>query len=210
VYTGDLPVMEPVEKIIVGRVLRASTQGFDCGAHSTNIGPQHDFGALVKVPVANIDGMWAFGLIFSVEIESDELVTELVMAEGVNINVLNDHRHNRMIPVAIRVLNVGFSDHGQIVHSLPPRPPMSLSDVEPCTNHEIQTFNSTCDYFRLVLNAGEVPSDDLLAASLRRAMWTFDNDVERHEFMVRCGRHITRLLSNDLKRLSHLLALLRP
>ena len=120
-------MIEPEAKIIVGRVLRASTQGFDCGAHSTNIGPQHDFGALVKVPVANMDGMWAFGLIFSVEIESDELVTELVMAEGVNINVLNDHRENRMIPVAIRVLNVGFSDRGQIIHSLPPRPPMSLS-----------------------------------------------------------------------------------
>ena len=203
-------MIEPGGNMIIGRVLRASTQGFDCGAHSTSIGSHHDFGALVKAPVANVEAMWVFGLIFSVEIESDELVTELVMAEGVNINVLNDHRQNRMIPVAIRVLNVGFSDHGQIIHSLPPRPPMSLSDVEPCTNHEIQMFNSTCDYFRLVLHAGEVPSDDLLAASLRRAMWTFNTEAERHEFMVRCGRHITRLLSNDLKRLSHLLALLRP
>jgi hypothetical protein len=54
-----------------------------------------------------------------------------------------------------------------------------------------------------------VPSDDLLASALRFAMWTFPDD-ERYDFMVRSGRHITRLLSGDLKRLSHVLTLIRP
>jgi len=107
------------------------------------------------------------------------------------------------------VLNVGFSDHGLIVQSLPPRPPLSLSDVESCTGEEVLQFNQSCDYLRLVLNASEVPSDDLLVASLRYAMWAFPED-QRYAFMVRCGRHISRLLSNDLKRLSHVLALIRP
>jgi hypothetical protein len=194
---------------IVGRVLRASTLGFDCGTHSSQIDRQHDFGALVKAPVANSPGLWVFGLIFAVEIESDELVTELVMAEGVHYNTLLDHRNNRMVPVTVRVLSVGFSDHGQVVHSLPPRPPLSLSDVEPCTPEEVLAFNASPDYFRLVLGASEVPSDDLLASALRYAMWTFP-DNERYDFMVRSGRHITRLLSGDLKRLSHVLALIRP
>lgn len=194
---------------IVGRVLRASTVGFDCGTHSTQIDRQHDFGALVKAPVANSPGLWVYGLIFAVEIESDELVTELVMAEGVHINTLLDHRNNRMVPVTIRVLSVGFSDNGYMIHSLPPRPPLSLSDVEPCTHDEVRQFNERSDYLRLVLNASEVPSDDLLAAALRYAMWTFPEN-ERYDFMVRCGRHISRLLSNDLKRLSHVLALIRP
>lgn len=195
---------------IVGRILRASTIGFDCGAHSTSIDAQHDFGALVKAQVANSPGLTVFGLIFAVEIESDQLVTEMVMADGIDMNVLLDHRNNRMIPVVIRVLNVGYSDNGYVIHSLPPRPPMSLSDVEPCTHEEIRAFNQKCDYFRLVLNAAEVPSDDLLAAAVRYAMWKLDNDSERYEFIVRCGRHITRLLSGDLKRLSHVLSLLRP
>jgi hypothetical protein len=197
------------ERKLVGRVLRASTLGFDCGTHSSQIDRQHDFGALVKTPVANSPGLWVFGLIFAVEIESDELVTELVMAEGVHYNTLLDHRNNRMVPVTVRVLSVGFSDHGQMVHSLPPRPPLSLSDVESCTAEEILAFNATPDYFRLVLGASEVPSDDLLASSLRYAMWTFPDD-QRYDFMVRSGRHITRLLSGDLKRLSHVLALIRP
>jgi hypothetical protein len=194
---------------IVGRILRASTVGFDCGTHSTSIDGHHDFGALVKAQVANSPGLIVFGLIFAVEIESDQLVTEMVMADGVDINILLDHRENRMIPVSIRVLNVGFSDNGYIIHSLPPRPPMSLSDVLPCTPEEVRAFNQKCDYFRLVLNAPEVPSDDLLAAALRYAMWTFPEE-ERYGFMVRCGRHLTRLLSGDLKRLSHVLTLLRP
>jgi hypothetical protein len=198
-----------IQSPIVGRILRASTIGFDCGTHSTAIGVQHDFGALVKAPVANNTALTVYGLIFAVEIESDQLVTEMVMAEGIDLNVLLDHRENRMIPVNIRVLNVGFRDHDLIVHSLPPRPPMSLSDVELCTPDEVRAFNDRCDYFRLVLGASEVPSDDLLAATLRYAMWTFPEE-ERYAFMVRCGRHMSRLLSTDLKRLSHVLSLLRP
>ena len=75
--------MAAEERKIVGRVLRASTIGFDCGTHSSQIDRQHDFGALVKAPVANSPGLTVFGLIFAVEIESDELITELVMAEGI-------------------------------------------------------------------------------------------------------------------------------
>ncbi|MBZ0304269.1 MAG: hypothetical protein K8J31_31325 [Anaerolineae bacterium] len=201
--------MPDEERKLVGRVLRASTVGFDCGTHSSQIDRQHDFGALVKAPVANSPGLWVYGLIFAVEIESDELVTELVMAEGVHINTLLDQRNNRMVPVTIRVLSVGFSDHGYIVHSLPPRPPLSLSDVESCSTEEVRAFNHSADYLRLVLNASEVPSDDLLATALRYAMWTFPEE-QRQDFMVRAGRHISRLLSGDLKRLSHVLALMRP
>jgi hypothetical protein len=197
------------EHRLVGRVLRASTIGFDCGTHSSLIDRQHDFGALVRAPVANSPGLMVYGLIFAVEIESDELVTELVMAEGVHVNTLLDHRNNRMVPVTVRVLNVGFSDNGYIVHSLPPRPPLSLSDVESCSAEEVRAFNASCDYLRLVLNASEAPSDDLLAAALRYAMWTFP-EHERDAFMIRAGRHIARLLSGDLKRLSHVLALIRP
>ncbi len=202
-------MLDAVPPKIVGRILRASTTGFDCGTHSTSIDMQHDFGALVKAPVANSPGLTVFGLIFAVEIESDQLVTEMVMAEGVDVNILLDHRNNRMIPVTVRVLNVGYSDNNYVIHSLPPRPPMSLSDVKPCTPQEVVDFNAKSDYFRLVMNAPEVPSDDLLAAALRYAAWQFPDDA-RYDFMVRSGRHISRLLSNDLKRLSHVLALLRP
>ncbi len=198
-----------VQNDIVGRVLRASTRGFACGTHSIRIDEKHTFGAFVKVPVANDRSIYVIGLIYSVEIKDDQLVSELVMADSVDGNVLRDQRENRMVPVEISVLNIGYMGSGGIVHSLPPRPPLSLSEVVLCTPEEVYYFTQNYDFFQLVLNAPEVPSDDLLAAALRCAALIYSDERERYEFVVRCGRHIARLLANDLKRLAHVLALIR-
>src|SRR5688572_16037105 len=110
---------------IVGRVLRASTRGFCCGIHSSHIDYRHDFGAFVKAPVANDEVNQVIGLIYAVEVKDDLMISELVMAETVNPNVLRDQRENRLVPVEVSVLNVGYHDGQRFVHSLPPRPPMS-------------------------------------------------------------------------------------
>jgi len=192
---------------IVGRVLRASTRGFSCGTHSTRIGTAHDFGAFVWVPVANDNSQWVVGLVSAVEIKDDLMVSELVMAESVNPNVMRDQRENRMIPVEISVLNIGFHNGRGFVHSLPPRPPMSLSEVEVMPSEHVRAFTEKLDFFRLVLTASEVPSDDLLAIALRYAV-TCRPDSEQTEYRVQCGRQLARLLTNDLKRLAHILSIL--
>lgn len=207
--------MVSTQQEIVGRILRASTKGFTCGTSSRQVDTRHDFGAFVKVPIANDGDCCVIGLIYAVEIKDDQLVNELVMADSVNPNVLLDQRENRMVPVEIDVLNVGYGYRdasGAIVngfHSLPPRPPMSLTDVELCTIFEVYTFTQHYDFFRTVINASDVPSDDLLAAALRYAAQAYPEN-QRYDFMVRCGQHLARLLANDLKRLSHVLALIRP
>ena len=63
------------DKIRVGRILRASTRGFDCGTHSNNINETHNFGAFVKAPIANDDQVFAIGVIYKMEIKDDQLVT---------------------------------------------------------------------------------------------------------------------------------------
>lgn len=202
---------DPTHEIddMVGRVLRASTRGFSCGTHSARIDNRHDFGALVKAPIANDDSVFAIGVIYAVEIKDDLLISELVMAEAVDPNVLRDQRENRIIPVEISVLNIGYQMGDRYIHSLPPRPPMSLSAVTLCNVQEVFDFTGKPDFFRLILNAGEVPSDDLLAAVLRHAALAYHPD-ERYSFLVTAGRHIAQLLSGDMKRLSSILALIRP
>jgi hypothetical protein len=205
--------MVSTQQEIVGRIMRASTKGFTCGTNSRQVDTRHDFGAFVKVPIANDSDCCVIGLIYAVEIKDDQLINELVMSEAVNPNVLLDQRENR--PVEIDVLNVGYgyrNDRDTVVnafHSLPPRPPMSLSDVELCNGEEVYRFTQSCDFFRIVINAPDVPSDDLLAAALRYAAGAYDPSL-RYEFMVRCGRHIARLLAHDLKRLAHVLMLIKP
>lgn len=196
---------------IVGRVLRATTRGFACGTSSKKVDTRHDFGAFVKVAVANYESCYVIGLIYAVEIKDDQLINELVMADEVNPNVLRDQRDNRLVPVEIDVLNIGyyFEPEQRMVHSLPPRPPMSLTDVQLCTSDEVFLFTQSCDFFRLVINTSDVPSDDLIAAALRYASWSYPDD-QRYDFMVRCGRQIARLLANDLKRMTHVLGLIRP
>ncbi len=197
-------------QMMVGRVLRASTRGFICGTQSNKVDSKHDFGAFVYAPIANDEGISAIGLIYAVEIKDDMLVNELVMAEAVNSSILRDQRENRMVPMEISVLSVGCRyANGQNLHSLPPRPPMSLSAVELCSREHVYQFTQSSDFFPLVLNSAEVPSDDLLAAAIRYASWAYPEN-ERYDFVVRCGRAVARLLSHDLKRLEHVLALIRP
>lgn len=193
----------------VGRVLRASTRGYTCGTHSARIDGRHDFGAFVRVPVANDESAWVIGLIYAVEIKDDLMISELVMAESVNPNVLRDQRENRLVPVEISVLNVGYYNGQGFVQSLPPRPPMSLSPVTLCSAEEVRAFTAHQDFFRLVLQAAEVPSDDLLATTVRLAMGAY-HPADQRAFVVACGRQLARLLSGDLKRLGHILTLIRP
>ncbi|MEZ4671244.1 MAG: hypothetical protein R3E39_25345 [Anaerolineae bacterium] len=199
------------EQLMVGRVLRASTRGFACGTQSNRVDNKHDFGAFVSAPIANDDSIAVIGLIYAVEIKDDLLVNELVMADSVNGSILRDQRENRMVPMEISVLNIGYRySNGILVHSLPPRPPMSLSQVDLCTRDVVMEFTRRHDFFALVLNAAEVPSDDLLGASIRYASWQYENEKDRYEFSVACGRSLARQLSHDLKRLEHVLALIRP
>lgn len=195
----------------VGRILRASTRGFDCGTHSRNIGEQHDFGAFVKAPIANDKQIYTIGLIYKVEIKDDQLISELVLGEAMPEMILRDQRENRMIPVEVKVINAGFFVNDQMIHSMPPRPPMSLSDVELCTPAEVRAFTANPTFFRMLLNASEVPSDDLVAAAVRYASWYAytDDQKERYAFHVRCGQQLARDVT-DLKRLHHILNLIRP
>jgi hypothetical protein len=193
----------------VGRVLRASTTGFDCGTRSNKIDDRHSFGAFVKVPLTENADMCAIGLIYAIRIDDDPLARELVMSSVVDNSTLLDQRENRMVPVEICVVNIGYNYYGNMIQSLPPRPPMSLSEVSLCDTEEIYHFTQKCDFFRLVLNASDISPDDLMGAALRYAAWAYPED-QRYDFLVKCGRQLASMLTGDLKRLSHILTLIRP
>lgn len=204
---------QPLNSTLVGRVLRSSTVGYDCGTHSTRLSERHSFGAFVEAPVTTNGEpptLWAIGLVYAVRVDDDPLVSELVRADSVEENVLRDQRENRLIPVEISVINVGYRDDSRTYPGLPPRPPMSLSDVLQCDPAVIYDFTRRHDFFRLVLNASSVPSDDLLAASIRYAVTVAYPQDERYGFIVGAGQQLVRVLGNDLKRLRHLLTLIHP
>jgi hypothetical protein len=185
----------------VGRVLRASTRGFaiGCAVMQPEIPA---FGSFVRA-----DGQGAtdalYGLITDVSVEDDLFVRQFISA-GAPEEVVRDQRENRQVPIEVSVLAVGCRTAGAIRHCLPPQPPVTLEWLYTCTDEEIAAFTLRTDYFRLVLEARDVPVDEVLAASLRTAA-AARPEPEREAFLVGAGRELTRLLSSDPVRLEGLL-----
>jgi hypothetical protein len=198
------------ERVMIGHVLRGSTTGFVCGTRINKLDAP-EFGAFVEAPCGNAaHSDRVIGLIYAIHIDDDPLVRQLILADNVTETTREDQRINRMVPVEISAINVGFFTDGRPRQALPPRPPLSLAPVHMCDREAVRNFCARFDFFRLLLNTSEVPADELLAASLRLAANTIEDQAERRDFLVRAGQELARLLSRDLARLERILTLIRP
>jgi hypothetical protein len=151
----------------IGRVLRASTTGFVAGCQVAQLALPA-FGCLVKAqPVDEREAI--YGLVYDIHIDDDPLVRRLVLADNPPESVINDQRRNRLLPVEMSILAVGYRLDGHIYHGLPPRPPLNLDPVELCVDSgEVIEFTDRLGYLRLVLRAvgSNVPVEPLLVAHI--------------------------------------------
>ncbi len=153
----------------IGRVLRASTAGFAVGCRVSQLSLP-SFGSLVKAqPLAEQESI--YGLIYDMHIDDDPLIRRLVLAEEPRQSVIEDQRNNRLLPIEMSVLTVGYRLNGDLYHGLPPRPPLNLDPVYLCLEPaEVRDFTDRPAYLRLILRAagGKVPVDQLLVAHIRQ------------------------------------------
>jgi len=151
--------------IQIGHLLRAGTTGFVAGCSVSQL-EAPAFGALVRAPLA--DDYQVYGLIYDIHIDDDGLVRQLVTAENVSREVIEDNRTRRIVPVEMSVLSVGYEQDGRISHLLPPRPPLSLDVVYMCSDAELVKFTSAgrFGYFRHILQAKDIPIGEVLAAHI--------------------------------------------
>ena len=154
----------------IGRVLRASTVGYAVGCRVSQL-TLPAFGSLVKAqPVDTREAI--YGLIYDMHIDDDPLVRRLVLAENPRPELINDQRNNRMLPIEMNVLAVGYQLNGTVRYGLPPRPPLNLDPVQLCADPgEVTLFTDNLPYLRLVLRSAEnkVPVDQLLVAHIVNA-----------------------------------------
>lgn len=191
----------------VGWVLRSSTVGFAVGCRILQPSTPN-FGDLVKVPLP--DGLSIFGLIYDVQVRDDPAVRQLILAGEMEPEAILDQRENRLVPIELSVLVVGYQRPGQPpVQGLPPQPPISLDTLTLCDEADIRAFTQGFDYLRLVLNAAQIPSDELLIANLSRAAAVRPLETRR-QFLLDAGRELARLLSFDLVRLDGILRRIKP
>jgi hypothetical protein len=155
-------------QIEIGRLLRAGTIGFIAGCRVNQLNVP-SFGALVRAPLS--DGYQVYGLIHDIHIDDDGLVRQLVTANNVSDDVLRDNRENRIVPVEMSVLAVGYEQDGKIYHLLPPRPPLSLDIIYLCDDKDVTRFTDAgrFGYFRHILNAQDAPIGEVIAAHILQA-----------------------------------------
>lgn len=153
----------------IGRVLRASTTGFVAGCRVAELSLP-SFGSLVKAqPVDEREAI--LGLIYNMNVDDDPLVRRLVLNENTPEAVVNDQRRNRLLPIEMSVLAVGYARDGKLYHGLPPHPPLNLDPVLLVDSpRELVGFTDRLGYLRLILrtlNEG-VPVDQLLVAHVQQ------------------------------------------
>jgi hypothetical protein len=161
----------------IGRVLRASTAGFAIGCRVSQLS-KPSFGCLVKAqPLGDREAI--YGLIYDMHIDDDPLARRLVLADNPPQEVIEDQRNNRLLPIEMSVLTVGYQEDGQLRHGLPPRPPLNLDPVYLCKDPaEVSLFTDGRGYLRLVLRAtgSQVPVDQLLVAHISHIYQLRGND----------------------------------
>ncbi|MCC6904543.1 MAG: hypothetical protein IT326_01790 [Anaerolineae bacterium] len=193
----------------IAHVLRAGTAGFSAGARVEQI-DQPAFGMVVRAQPRGGTREVVYGLLYDIHIDDDPLVRQLVLANTLSEEIIRDQHHHRIVPVEMSVISIGYRGFdGRIHYALPPRPPISLDPVYLCNPEETRAVTQQFDYFRMVLSNGQVPGEQLLAATLLMAA-TMLPEREQYPFLVEAGREAARLLSNEQPRLDNLLRLIYP
>jgi hypothetical protein len=173
-----------------------------------------NFGDLVQVALPN--DLTIFGLIYDVRIQDDAAVRQVILAKALEPAQVRDQLENRLGLMEISVLAVGYQRQNRIMQGLPPQPPITLDSLTRCDETARRKFTGTepenvfrLDYIRLVLNAAQVPADELLVANLTQMAAAHPPEL-RPKFLTAAGRELARLLSFDLVRLDGILRRIKP
>jgi hypothetical protein len=159
---------ENMKSLQIGYLLRSGTTGFVAGCSVSQLASPA-LGALIRAPL--YEGYQVYGLIHDIHIDDDGLVRQLVTADNISAEIIQDNRVRRIVPVEMSVLTVGWEQVGRISHLLPPRPPLSLDVIHLCDNDELARFTGagSFGYFRHVLRNKDIPVGEVLAAHIQQA-----------------------------------------
>src|SRR5687768_12599107 len=103
-------------------------------------------------------------------------------------------------------LTIAHASEGEIRPYLPPRPPRLHAPVQPCSESEVCRIVEGLAFLRAISTADCACCDELMAAALREGYRCSGKD---DEFLVRAGKQLAALLTNDYERLAAILRKLR-
>lgn len=195
-----------MSEIAIGRLLRANATACVVGCRVSQASVPA-FGELVRIPLK--DGYGIYGLIYDIRIEDDGLVRQLVTADDIAEDVIQDNRINRNVPVEVSVLHVGYWQDAHISYLLPPRPPLSLDAIYVCDQKEACAFTMAgrFGYLRHILRAEDAPVGELLAAHIQQ-IGGYQVEQGNPGWSSACIQELITLLRDDYPTLMNVLGTL--
>jgi len=116
-----------------------------------------------------------------------------------------------LLKTEIRAVNIGFIQAGTVYQHLPPQPPQVHDFVYAASPEEIIAITAELDFLRLLFHLSTtVPSDELIAASIREAGRAYSDATEREDFLVRAGRAVCQLFRSDYERMLSIVKKIKP
>ena len=181
----------------IGEVIESETTKFTAQARELNRAPS--FGCLVRV-----DGSpTILGLVFNASTQSMES-NRRPTAYGKTEDQLRREQPQifELLKTEFTALVIGYMEGERAVHMFPPQPARIHGFVHVCSDEEVREFTSGDDFVRTILGSSGVPTDELVIATLKKAISAHRGDAD---YLVRAGKELSRLLSDDYDRLNSLI-----
>ncbi|HTD80481.1 MAG TPA: hypothetical protein VK898_22785 [Chloroflexota bacterium] len=188
---------------LIGEVVESSTTEFLAQALELDSAPP--FGAFVEV--AADEALTIYGVVAHVQTAGIDPGSRAIMRGHGDVRDERIYAENPDLPLVLRTtfraLVVGFAEHaGKVYQFLPPRPPRLHYSVFTSQASTVRDFTRELDYLQALLNATDVPVDELLAANLR---YTAAEYPDGGDFLQQAGRELAQLLRADYGRLTAIL-----
>ena len=151
------------QPVKVGRLLQSGIASFKVAVPVSQVDALA-YGSLVLVPVSS--DLTIYGVIAEIAFQSDPLTRVMAGAADIPQSTFDSLRAQGA-NVELSVFTVGYEMRGAIFHSLPPRPPLGLDELRPCTAEQVVAFTTDQLYLRHIFNKLDDPLVvDLVAAHL--------------------------------------------
>ena len=150
----------------IGRMLSANSR--ECVVSALT--PQNEipaYGSMLRIPLG-AGQPEIYGVVTDITLEEDGFLRQIAGSAEISEEVVRDAQENRNVPIVIRVAFLGYMEGDRVLHILPPRPPVTLTKIYPCTVREICEFTRKFGYLRLLMDFSRLPMGELLAVHLRQ------------------------------------------
>jgi hypothetical protein len=112
-----------------------------------------------------------------------------------------------LLRTEVHALIVGYGKGEKIFQHLPPHPPDVHDFVHQASGEEIRQIINDFEFLRLLSNVSAIPSDELIAATIREAHVALGSN---EEFLLEAGKALSSILRSDYDRLLTILRKIKP